>query len=437
MKNINEQMQIQEAVDVESINFTQMKAIVILFLAFFLTTASSCKKNEMDKTEDNIITLDEKSAQLVEADNAFGLELFREIRSANKEDNLMISPLSVSVALAMAYNGAGGDTKAEMEKVLLLKGLSVNEINHSYNLLISALQSLDEKVVFEIANALFYKKDFTVDPGFISALEENYDAEVEGLDFGAPQAVETINNWVAGKTRDKIEKIIERLNPLDRLVLLNAIYFYGTWTNEFDKKGTHELSFQKADGSFIEVPMMNKLEKLPYTANSLFKAIQMPYGSGQYNMVVMLPVGNNKSDDVIRQLSGDNWKNWMQAFEQTDRVDITMPRFKYAFEIQLKEVLQAMGMEKAFMPYVADFSGISGEDLYISQAIHKSYIDVNETGTEAAAVTGLVFSVTSAGDEPPTVPFYVNRPFVFAITENSTGAILFIGEVRNPEYDQN
>jgi serine protease inhibitor len=435
MKIIKGSMRIQ---DVDSVNLKillEMKAILYLLLVFFLTSASSCKKNELDSTDNNKISLDEKSAQLVEADNAFGLELFRQIRSASEEENLMISPLSVSVALAMAYNGAGGDTKAEMEKILLLKGLSVNEINHSYNLLINALQSLDEKVVFEIANALFYKQEFSVKPGFLSALEDNYNARADGIDFNSSQAVETINNWVKDKTRDKIEKIIERLNPLDRMVLLNAIYFYGTWTNEFDKEGTHNLNFQKADGSRIEVPMMNKLEKLPYTANSVFKAIKIPYGSGQYNMVVMLPVGNNKSDDVISQLSGDKWKEWMKGFEPTDRVDITMPRFKYAFEIQLKEVLQVMGMEKAFMPFVADFSGISGEDLYISQAIHKSYIDVNETGTEAAAVTGIVFTTTSAGEEPPVVPFFVDRPFVYAITENSTGAILFIGEVRNPEYD--
>jgi serpin B len=290
-------------------------------------------------------------------------------------------------------------------------------------------------VVFEIANAIFYADGFSVKPDFLSTHQNIYDAEVEALNFNNEASVAIINGWVAEKTKDKIEKIIDQLNPLDRMVLLNAIYFYGTWTNEFDKEGTHNLSFHKNDGTTLEVPMMTKLEKLPYKENTLFKAIKMPYGNGQYNMVILLPVSGNNSQDIIDVLTAANWKSWMGTFEMTDRVQITMPRFKYAFETQLKDVLKIMGMQKAFMPSDADFSGISDEDLYISEAIHKSYIDVNETGTEAAAVTGLVFTTTSVGDEPPTVPFYVDRPFVYAITENDTDAILFIGEVNHPEYD--
>ncbi|HDR50932.1 MAG TPA: serpin family protein [Mariniphaga anaerophila] len=412
-----------------------MKTIILLMLAFVLTSISSCQKNDPVPDENKIINLDEKSAQLVEADNAFGLELFQTIRAESEEENLMVSPLSVSVALAMAYNGAGSDTKSEMEKVLKLNGLTKEQINASYNKLISALQSLDDEVVFEIANAIFYADGFSVKPDFLSINEDVYDAEVSKLNFSSPAAVETINNWVAEKTHDKIQKIIEQLNPLDRMVLLNAIYFYGTWTNEFDKEGTHNLPFRKTDGTTLEVPMMNKMEKLPYKENTLFKAIKMPYGNGQYNMVILLPVGSNSSQDIIDVLTIANWNSWMGTFELTDRVKITMPRFKYAFETSLKKVLKDLGMEKAFLPNMADFSGISNEDLYISEAIHKSYIDVNETGTEAAAVTGLVFATTSIGNEPPVVPFYVDRPFVYAITENDTGAILFIGEVNHPEYE--
>ena len=412
-----------------------MKTIILLPLAFILTSISSCQKNDLEPDENKIINLDEKSAQLVEADNAFGIELFQTIRAESDEENLMISPLSVSVALAMAYNGADGETKTEMEEVLKLKGLTKEQINTSYKMLIEALQSLDEEVVFEIANAIFYADGFSVKPDFLSTHQNIYDAEVEALNFNNEASVDIINGWVSEKTKDKIEKIIDQLNPLDRMVLLNAIYFYGTWTNEFDKEGTHNLSFHKNDGTTLEVPMMTKLEKLPYKENTLFKAIKMPYGNGQYNMVILLPVSGNNSQDIIDVLTAANWKSWMGTFEMTDRVQITMPRFKYAFETQLKNVLKIMGMQKAFMPANADFSGISDEDLYISEAIHKSYIDVNETGTEAAAVTGLVFTTTSIGDEPPTVPFYVDRPFVYAITENDTDAILFIGEVNHPEYD--
>jgi serine protease inhibitor len=161
----------------------------------------------------------------------------------------------------------------------------------------------------------------------------------------------------------------------------------------------------------------------------------MPYGNGQYNMVVMLPATGKTSQNVIDALSISNWKSWMTEFETKDPVVVTMPRFKFAFETELKNVLKGMGMIKAFQPNIADFSKIAEEDLYISAAVHKSFIDVNENGTEAAAVTSITFTTTSAGNEPPKTIFYVDKPFVFAITEKDTDAILFIGEVNHPEYE--
>jgi serpin B len=420
----------------ETIKQKAMKILTALTLAFIIGAVGSCQKNDVQPPENNIIDLDEKSAQLIEADNEFGLEMFQKVREDSDEENIMISPLSISVALAMAYNGADGDTKTEMEQAMKLNGLTTDEINASYKMLISALQSLDEDVFFEIANAIFYADIMEVKPGFLDVNKTVYDAEVERIDFSSPSAVETINNWVAGKTNDKISKIIERLNPLDRMVLLNAIYFNGIWSYQFDEEGTHELDFHKSDGSTIEVPMMNKLEKLDYTANSLFKAIKMPYGNGQYNMVIFLPETGKNSQDVIGELSATNWEKWMNEFEETDRVNITMPRFKFAFEAGLNDLLKKMGMQKAFIPEVADFSKIADIELYISEVKHKSFIDVNETGTEAAAVTSITFTTTSIGNEPQKVPFFVNKPFVFAITENDTDAILFIGEVQNPEYDE-
>lgn len=395
----------------------------------------SCQKENDSTDENRIINLDEKSAQLIEADNAFGLEVFQEIREESDDENIMISPLSISVALAMAYNGADGETKLEMEDAMKLNGLTTDEINASYQMLISALQSLDEEVVFEIANAIFYAQGFTVKSDFINTNKTIYNAEVESLDFLSPSAVVTINNWVADKTHDKILTIIEQLNPLDRMVLVNAIYFNGIWTTQFDEEGTHLHNFSKNNGTTLEIPMMNKEDKLDYTSNSLFKAIKMPYGNGQYNMIVFLPADNKNSQDVIDELNSNNWKNWMESFEIEDIVDVTMPRFKFAFEIGLNDVLKKMGMLKAFQPNIADFSKITDEDLYISSVKHKSFIDVNETGTEAAAVTSVTFTTTSIGNEPPKITFLVNKPFIFAITEKDTDAILFIGEVNHPNYD--
>ena len=398
---------------------------------------SSCQQSDVIPEENKTIDLDEKSAQLIDADNAFGLEIFQFIREESDKENLMVSPLSISLALAMAYNGADGDTKTEMENAMKLNGLTPEQINSAYKMLIAALQSLDEDVIFEIANAVYYDSGFPVKQSFFDINKNYYDAEVEGLDFGNPSTIEAINDWVAEKTHDKITKIIEQLSPDARMVLLNAIYFYGTWANEFDEDGTKMRNFFKTDGTTKEVPMMSKEDKLEYTANNLFSAVKIPYGTGQYNMVVMLPSTEKSSQDVIDELSANNWKDWAEEFTTEDHVVVTMPRFKFGFDLELNKVLKQMGMVKAFSDQQANFSKISDIFLYISAVIHKTYIDVNETGTEAAAVTAIVFETTSAGpNEPQKIYFTVDKPFVFAITEKDTNAILFIGEVQNPEYEE-
>jgi serpin B len=412
-----------------------MKTILTILILLVTGSLFSCQQDDLQIEENKPIVLDEKSAQLIEADNAFGLEIFGKIRKSSDEENIMISPLSISLAFAMAYNGADADTKAEMEEALKINGLTTAEINEAYKMLIKGLQSLDKDVVFEIANAIFYANGFSVKPGFLETNKNIYDAKVEKLDFMSPSAVNRINEWVAQNTNNKITEIIRQLNPLDRLVLLNAIYFNGIWTNKFDENGTKMSAFSKEDGSVNEIPMMSKEEKLEYTSNDLFSAVKIPYGNGQYNMVVLLPEDGKTSGELIGQLSADNWKNWMNTFETRDPVVVKMPRFKFEFETKLKDVLVEMGMEKAFQPEFADFSKMSDEDLYISSAVHKSFIDVNENGTEAAAVTAITFSTTSIGVEPPKTYFIVNKPFVFAITEKDTGAILFLGEVKNPVYD--
>ncbi len=415
----------------KTMKLTSFILSVVLLIGF-----ASCNELSTQPNEDKKIDLDSKSAQLVEANNAFGLELFQKIRQNSTEDNIMVSPLSVSLALGMAYNGADGDTKTEMEEAMKLNGLTSEQVNISYKMLVAALQSLDEDVVFEIANAIFYKNGFTIKQNFLDLNNTYYDAEVDDLDFSGPAALETINGWVADKTHNKITKILNELTPNDRMALLNAIYFYGTWTTRFDEDGTKMRTFTKKDGTEMEVPMMNKEDKLLYASNKLFSAVQLPYGNGQYNMAVMLPGQGQTSEDIIGELNAGNWENWAPGFQEQDHVVVTMPRFKFGYETGLKKVLKDMGMVKAFSDSEADFSEISDEYLFISSAIHKTYIDVNETGTEAAAVTALVFTTTSVGPEgPQKIYFTVDRPFVFAITEKDTHAILFIGEVQNPEYE--
>lgn len=419
---------------------TNMKTPFILLLALLSIGMCSCNKTGDDNLpeDEKVIQLDEKSAQLVQADNTFGLELFQIIREESNEENILVSPLSISMALAMAYNGADGDTKTEMEQAMKLNKLTPEQINGSYKMLIEALQSLDEDVVFEIANAIFHEESFSVKQNFLDINKNYYNAEVDGLDFSNPSALETINNWVANKTHNKIEKILDELSPDARMVLLNAIYFYGTWAVEFNEDGTKMRNFSLSDGSHKEVEMMSKEDALEYTTNSLFSAVKIPYGTGQYNMVVMLPAIEESSQSVINELSASNWESWNNDFEPTENVVVTMPRFKFESDMKLIPMLKQLGMLQAFSPNQANFSKISEIDLYIGDVIHKTYIDVNETGTEAAAVTAIVIEVTSAGPgaEVEKIYFTVDRPFIFAITEKDTDAILFIGEVKNPEYKE-
>lgn len=414
----------------------KMKIYSILSFFLLLVVLISCQQDSIETNEIKTIELDEKSAELIEADNTFGFDIFQKIREESTKENIMVSPFSISVALAMAYNGAESETKTEMQNTLRLSGLTPKKINASYKMLIIALQNLDKNAVLKITNAIFYKNGFSVKPDFIDINKEYYYAEVDGLDFNAASSVETINNWVAEQTNHKILKIIETLSPDDRMILLNAIYFNGTWKTKFDEEDTQTRNFRKLDGSDVEIPMMNKEDVLNYSTNNLFQAIELPYGNGNYNMIVLLPNEEKNSQDIIDDLSSENWKNWNESFEIKEHVVVTMPRFKFSYEFQLKEVLKKMGILKAFSDSEANFSGITNdEDLYISSVFHKSFIDVNENGTEAAAVTSITIGVTSVGTEPiQKIYFTVDKPFIFAITEKDTDAILFIGEIRNPTY---
>lgn len=395
-----------------------------------------CQTNHSISDTSAIIAKGEKAAQLMDADNTFGIEMFQQIRKSSTENNLLVSPLSISVALTIAYNGSETDTRKEMEHALHLRGFTLEQINNAYQQLTKALQSKDPKITFEIANALFYSHNFKAKPDFIAVNKKVYDSEVQPLDFGNHTSVNMINEWVDNKTHGKITEIISQLNPLDRMVLLNAIYFYGNWSKAFDEHGTQNKPFTKNDGTLLEVPMMSKTDTLPYMAQKEFKAVKIPYGEGYYNMVVILPKEGYTSKSIINTFSIGKWNSWQGQFELTERVQLSMPRFKFAFESSLNQALKSLGMQKAFSPEEADFSGISDEELHLSEVKHKTYIDVNETGTEAAAVTGAVFSTTSLIETPPVVPFVVDKPFVFAITEKVSGAILFIGEVNHPEYKQ-
>lgn len=347
----------------------------------------------------------------------------------------MISPLSITLALAMTYNGADGETKTAMEKTLKVYGLSPDDINDSYLKLLQALETLDSKVLMEIANAIYYRENFNVEPDFISTNNLYYDAAVSALDFNKQQqALDIINGWVNEKTHGKIESIIDEITPDHIMFLLNAIYFKGIWQKEFNKKSTETMPFYTSGGMKVDTEMMQRTDTLPYYSNSIFSTIRLDYGKGNYNMFVFLPHQNKKLTDIVNSLNYESWKSWIESFSVVQNVNIKIPKFKSEYEILLNDVLSDMGMGIAFTGG-ADFSGINPmADLRIDYVKHKSFIEVNEEGTEAAAVTVVAIERLSA-EGSDKVHFVVNRPFLYAITEKSTGTVLFIGTVKNPSVN--
>jgi len=413
-----------------------MKRIVILFVFLALTGwITSCEQQQDPKPDlkPEELQVSAETRQLIDSDNHFGLELFRTISAEQDPSaNTMISPVSVSLALAMTYNGAEGDTKAAMEEALQLTGLSCQEINASYQALIEALLTVDPKVTMEIANSIWYRQEFSVEQDFLDVNREYYDAEVNALDFNSSEAPSVINNWVSDRTNGKITKIIEQIDPLTMMYLINAIYFNGKWKFQFDEDKTSSQPFYMADGREIQTDMMQKEATLNYMRNDLFRAVEMPYGRGNYTMVCMLPNEELKVEDVVGEMNAENWNQWMQAMDSAG-VQVHLPRFKFEYEKKLNELLQAMGMEEAFDPGRSDFSGINPDrdDLHISEVMHKTFIEVDEKGTEAAAVTSVTMSTTSADPGGPVVVKF-DKPFVFAIREVTTGTIVFVGKVVEP-----
>jgi serine protease inhibitor len=410
-----------------------MKTLAIVILISVITAWMPGCTSEAE-TGEKEIKLSEKAARLVDVNNQFGLDLYREIYGYEKEArNLMVSPLSVALALAMTYNGAETTTREAMENALRLKGFTREEINVAYQSLVKELASLDPKVLLSIANSIYYRKDFLVEKDFVDLNKKFYDAEVSPLDFASPSAVEVINGWVKTKTNGKITEILKEITPNQVMFLLNAIYFKGIWAKEFNKKMTADLPFYPSKGGSVAVPMMMRTDTLDYAANDLFSAIRLPYGSGNFNMFVFLPRGDEVSG-FIKQLTPANWSAWMKLFKETQTVEIRMPRFKFAYEIKLNDVLTSMGMGIAFTG-AADFRGINRSGgLNIDYVKHKTFVEVNEEGTEAAAVTIVAIEKNMFG--PEKVIFTVDRPFFFVITEKSTGAILFMGTVKDPSAEQ-
>ncbi|MGH7644836.1 MAG: serpin family protein [Gemmatimonadales bacterium] len=371
---------------------------------------------------------------LIQADNRLAIKLLRQAAADTRDSlaNLFLSPLSVAMALAMTYNGAAGTTEAAMRATLELEGMTIAEVNEAYRSLIDLLRGLDPRVRFQIANSIWYRHDFTVEPAFLDVNRTAYDARVEALDFRSPAASRTINDWVKNETNGLIPEIVETPLPDWALMyLINAIYFKGDWTQQFDKRRTAPRPFHLVDGSITNVAMMTHGAEADVRQvwDPAVQVLELPYGGRAYTMTIVMPRDPAGIDALVRDLTAAQWDGWVAALDSSES-EVFLPKFRLTNDLLLNSTLTALGMAPAFdcdPPETADFTRMTPQQVCITRVKHKTYVDVNEEGTEAAAVTAVEMGPTSA-----PLPIVVDRPFLFAVRENLSGTIVFMGVIRNP-----
>ena len=408
-----------------------MKHIVLTTSVLIVLLFSQCTQEHI--AIDNTPKLKELSLteqELIQTSNVFALDLFQAIHQVKRDDNIFISPLSVGFALNMTVNGAAGETKEEMKQTLDIESLSDDEANAAVQKLTDMLLNMDKKTRLSIANSIWYHKDLTLEANLRQIIENYYKGKIDGLDFADPATKDVINAWVENETQGKIKDLIEEISPSHRMFLVNAIYFKGDWQYKFDKDRTNEGQFILESGQKVPVQMMYSNEvKLRTYNHKTFQLIELPYGNGQFSMVILLPHLGKTADEVMSLLAVEDLQSWIG---QADTLvpHLYLPKFTSEFKMDLAEPLISMGMSRAFSD-AAEFPTFFKEtkNLAIGEVIHQAFIEVNEEGTEAAAATSVGIVLNSIGNTPT---IRIDRPFVYFIREKHTEAILFAGKMENP-----
>jgi serine protease inhibitor len=405
-----------------------MKKLIPLILSVLLSACTTTQNDPIVKipVDATPIVLKTEMEKRISQDNAFAFDLLKNTITSSGETNVFISPLSVSIALGMAWNGANGSTKTEMETAMKMSGLTSADINGYYQIMQSTLPGIDPTTKLNIANSLWYKTGVPVKTDFLKANTDYFGAYVKELDFSKSWALDTINNWCAKKTNNLITKPLDKISSDDVMYLVNAIYFKGIWRKHFETSNTKEADFTNELGAVTKVNMMYQKDTFAYSADNYAQYLDMPYGNKAFSMTVILPADGKTTTDVLNQLTADSWNNLIQNMS-TKEVEVYMPRFKTQNNFLLNDPLKSMGMNLAFTN-LADFTNIADLKLKISRVIHDTYVEVTEEGTEAAAVTIIAIMTTSINPQPTPV-FRANKPFLYVIREKSTGVILFIGKM--------
>lgn len=413
-------------------------AVVLLLVLGGLVSqeeASSISHLEKLSPPSKLITLETEAnlSQLVDANNRFGFALFSQLQPESPPQNIFISPQSIAIALAMTRNGTRGDTLSEISQTLGLEQFESTSVDRSYQKLSSTLTTADADVKLAIANSIWVNQDITLKDKFIDRTEDFYRGIVTNLDFTDADSKDTINQWVASNTAYKIPEIVDLVSPEDAMYLINAIYFKGSWTNQFDPNLTQEKPFNLTDKRSQPVATMSQTGDYRYYENEQFQAIRLPYGKqAELGMYIFLPQPSSSLSQFNQQLNFNNWQEWLSQM-RSQPGNIALPKFKLEYDTELKDVLASLGMSQVFNPAQADFSAMTNSSVAIDNVKHKAVIEVNEEGTEAAGATSIGIRITSA--MPENQPFNINidRPFFFAIRDDITETMLFMGNVVNPE----
>lgn len=424
-----------------------MKRFLVLTVLFGMLGLFVSCGGENEKKEDPATTVkyqaaDEHAAavspDVVAANNDFAARIFKAMATAEPGKNLMISPLSIELALAMTMNGASGDNLTEMQTVLGFDDLTLAAIDAQFLHLIKSLEEADKDMVLAIANSIWMDDLFEprLKTAFKDALLASFEAEPYTVDMADTATVDLINQWVSDNTNGKIEKIIDDINGDTVMFLINALYFKAAWTVTFDEDRTYDGQFELTDGTQKTVKMMTfkeaqefKFFSSGYGAAGGYSAVRLPYGRDKFAFYGFIP-NEGTVDEFIARMADEGLDEFFSNLVATEEVPVLLPKFKFAYEKSLNDILKALGMEKLFetggLLNLAD----NGENLYVSEVKHKTYIEVNEQGTEAAAVTSVEVGETSIPEG-----FYGTKPFVFVIRDDRSGTILFMGKVEDPSQE--
>ncbi len=370
--------------------------------------------------------------QIAAAATNFGLALLREVNAEETaKPNVLLSPLSASVALGMTLNGADGSTYEAMRRTLGFGDISQAEVNAAYRGLISQLHARDPRVEFTLANSVWYRNGFPVFPSFVDTVRTAFGAEIRGLDFSDPASPGIISAWAEQRTNGRIKDLVKEIQPEEVMFLVNAVYFKAPWSSTFDKALTRPAPFTRLDGSSVTVPTMWRDGNFRMLITPELSAVELPYGDSAFSMVLLAPASGHALDPVVARLEPQRWSALLDSL-YVGRAYLTLPKFTFDYGKRLNDALSHMGMAVAFDWQRANFGRIAdlsqlGGNLYISRVDQKAFITLDENGTEAAAATSVGIGLTSL---PPQLRF--DRPFIFVMRERSSGTILFAGRIGDP-----